>query len=413
MKSETVVILGGGIGGIVAANKLREQLATNHRVILVERNEYHAFAPSFLWLVTGDRRPSQIQRPLVSLLRRGVELVHAGVTSIDPRSRTVRTGAGEVRYDYLIVALGAELAWDAVPGLDETTHTFYTFDGSEKLAKVLLAFSEGTIAIVVAAAPYKCPGAPHEAAMLIADHFRKRGISSKIKIQLFTPEPQPMPVAGPQLGEAVRKMLEAKGVSFHPLNKLVRIEPRTRELIFENREATGYDLLIAIPPHRAPAVVVKAGLTGPTGWIAADPQTLATDHVGVYAIGDVTSIPIPGRWKPDVPLSLPKAGVFAHAQAEVVARRISSEINGRSSEVSFCGDGYCMLEAGEDLAGFAFGNFFAQPAPHIQLRQIGRAWHLGKVLFEKWWLSPAGITHTLAEWALKAGARIYGIPISL
>jgi sulfide:quinone oxidoreductase len=413
MTSKTAVILGGGIGGIVAANKLREQLATDHRVILVERNEIHAFAPSFLWLVTGDRKPSQIQRPLASLLRRGVELVHAAVTGIDLGSRTVRTGEGEIRYDYLIVALGAELAWDAVPGLDETVHTFYSFDGSEKLGKALRSFSGGTIAIVVAAVPYKCPGAPPEAAMLIADYFRKRGLSSTIKIQWFTPEPQPMPVAGPQLGEAVRSMLASKGVSFHPLHKLAQIEPRTREVVFENQGAAPYDLLIVIPPHRAPAVVVEAGLTGPTGWIPVDAQTLATDHGGVYAIGDVTSIPIPGRWKPDVPLSLPKAGVFAHTQAEVVARRISSEINGRSSEVSFCGDGYCMLEAGEDLAGFAFGNFFADPAPEVHLRQIGRAWHLGKVLFEKWWLSPAGVRHTLAEWALRAGARMYGIPISL
>lgn len=413
MKSSTVVILGGGIGGIVAANGLRGQLTGSHRVILVERNKYHAFAPSFLWLVTGDRKPSQIQRPLASLLRRGVELVHAEVASIDLASRKVQTGEGTINYDYLIVALGADLAWDAVPGLDETTHTFYTFDGSENLAKALRAFSDGTIAIVVSAVPYKCPGAPHEAAMLIADYFRKRGLSSKVKVQLFTPEPQPMPVAGPQLGEAVRSMLESKGVSFQPLCKLARIEPHGRELVFENRESAHYDLLIAIPPHRAPAVVVRAGLTGPTGWIRVEPQTLATDHQGVYAIGDVTSIPIPGRWKPDAPLSLPKAGVFAHAQAEVVARRISCEINGRSADISFCGDGYCMLEAGEDLAGFAFGNFFAQPAPDVQLRQIGRVWHLGKVLFEKWWLSPPGVKHTLAAWALKAGARIYGIPISL
>ena len=413
MKSTTAVILGGGIGGIVAANKLREQLAANHRVILVERNEYHAFSPSFLWLVTGDRGPSQIQRPLGSLLRRGVELVHAGVSGIDPGSRRVQTGAGEIRYDYLIVALGADLAWDAVPGLDETIHTFYSFDGSQKLAKALRAFSDGTIAIVVAAAPYKCPGAPHEAAMLIADYFLKRGLSGRVKIQLFTPESQPMPVAGPQLGEAVRGMLESKGVSFHPLCKLARIDAGGRELVFDNGESAHYDLLIAIPPHRAPAVVVEAGLTGPAGWIPVEPQTLATGHPGVYAIGDVTSIPIPGRWKPDVPLSLPKAGVFAHAQAEVVARRISCEINGRPAEVSFRGDGYCMLEAGEDLAGFAFGNFFAQPAPDVQLRQIGRTWHVGKVLFEKWWLSPPGVRHTLTAWALKAGARLYGIPINL
>ena len=144
-----------------------------------------------------------------------------------------------------------------------------------------------------------------------------------------------------------------------------------------------------------------------------DAQTLRTSHSGVYAIGDITAIPIPGRWKPETPLMLPKAGVFAHAQAEVVAQRVVAEIKGRSCDASFCGDGYCMLEAGEDLAGFASGNFFAEPAPQIQLRQIGKAWHLGKVLFERWWLAPVGARRSVIGWAMKAGGRLYGIPIKL
>jgi sulfide:quinone oxidoreductase len=133
----------------------------------------------------------------------------------------------------------------------------------------------------------------------------------------------------------------------------------------------------------------------------------------VYAIGDVTAIPIPGRWKPDVPLMLPKAGVFAHEHARVVAQRIAAEILGTAGQQDFCGDGYCMLEAGEDLAGFAFGNFFAEPAPEIRLRRVGRAWHLGKVLFEQWWLMPAGLRRQALELALKAGARAYGVRLAL
>jgi sulfide:quinone oxidoreductase len=191
------------------------------------------------------------------------------------------------------------------------------------------------------------------------------------------------------------------------------VDPGARELIFDAGQRVTYDLLVAVPPHRAPKAVVEAGLTNQAGWIPVDPHTLGTNQDGVYAIGDVTAIPIPGRWKPDVPLMLPKAGVFAHAQAEVVAQRIVAEVTGRHSEAMFCGDGYCMLEAGEDLAGFAFGNFFAEPAPNVQLRQIGKAWHLGKVLFEKWWLSPVGYRRSLIGWVVKAGGRFYGIPITL
>lgn len=249
--------------------------------------------------------------------------------------------------------------------------------------------------------------------MLIADYFRRRGLSPKVKIDLYTPESQPMPVAGPQLGEAVRGMLHAKGIDFHPLHKLTSVDPSAREMSFDNGVRVGYDLLVAVPPHRAPRAVVEAGLTNQAGWVPVNPQTLRTSQDGVYAIGDVTAIPIPGRWKPDVPLMLPKAGVFAHAQAEVVAQRIVAEVTGRSCEAAFCGDGYCMLEAGEDLAGFAFGNFFAEPAPNVQLRQIGKAWHLGKVLFEKWWLAPVGLRRSAIGWAMKAGGRHYGIPLNL
>ena len=132
-----------------------------------------------------------------------------------------------------------------------------------------------------------------------------------------------------------------------------------------------------------------------------------------WMIGDITTVSIPGRWKPDTPLMLPKAGVFAHAQALVVAHRIAAEISGQTPQDKFCGDGYCMLESGEDLAGFAYGDFFAEPAPQVHLHKIGKAWHLGKVLFEKWWLSPPGLKREALRLALQWGARMKGIRISL
>jgi sulfide:quinone oxidoreductase len=128
-------------------------------------------------------------------------------------------------------------------------------------------------------------------------------------------------------------------------------------------------------------------------------------------LGDVTAISIPGRWKPDVPLMLPKAGVFAHAQAEVVASRLAAEITGNTMQRRFPGIGYCMLEAGESLAGFAFGDFFAEPSPRIELRQIGRTWHLGKVLFEQWWLAPLDLRREALRLALTLGGKAFGIPI--
>jgi sulfide:quinone oxidoreductase len=407
MTAQTIVILGGGVGGLVAANELARRLPRGHRMVLVERTARHAFAPSFL----ADRGAvEQIMRDVRTLLGRSTPQAEA-------RRSTWRqgasTGQGALAYDHLVLALGAELAPETIPGLAEAARTFYTLDGAERLRCDLASFTGGSVSVVVSALPYKCPGAPHEGAMLLGDFFRQRGLRGAVDLHLFTPEPQPMPVAGPELGLAVQQMLERRGIGFHPSHQLTAVDPGTRELTFAGRPSVKYDLLVAIPPHRGPRLVREAGLTNEAGWVPVDRRTLATRHERVHAIGDVTAIPIPGRWRPDAPLMLPKAGVFAHGHALVVARRIADEIAGRAAEQEFCGDGYCMLEAGDDLAGFAFGDFFAEPSPRIQLRRVGRAWHLGKLLFERWWLAPFGVRRRALELALELGGRAHGVPLTL
>jgi sulfide:quinone oxidoreductase len=413
MNSKTVLILGGGIGGIVTANALRRLLPYNHKVILVEKNHLHAFAPSFLWTMVGTRREKQIVREMHKLIRPGVEVVYSEVQGIDPSKQIVSTKQGALSYDYMIIALGAELAPEKIPGLSEGAHTFYTLEGSLKLREALASFKGGSIALVIASMPYKCPGAPHEAAMLMADYFKEERAINKAYIHIYTPESKPMPVAGHSLGKAVTDMLASKGISFHPLHKLVSVDAQKNELNFEGKASVHYDLLVAVPPHRAPVAISGSGLTNEAGWLPVDHTTLATKYENIYAIGDITAISLPGRWKPDIPLMLPKAGVFAHAHALVVAKRLADILVGRLPKDEFCGDGYCMLEAGEDLAGFAYGNFFAEPSPQVHLKRIGRSWHIGKVLFEKWWLSAFGLKRELLRLMIISGAKMKGIPIKL
>jgi len=161
-----------------------------------------------------------------------------------------------------------------------------------------------------------------------------------------------------------------------------------------------------------PDVVTDAGLTDESGWVPVDKKNLQTKYKDVYAIGDVTIVRLDGRYKPEKPLMLPKAGVFAHAQAEVVARRIAADITGSGASDVFYGEGYCMLEVGESLAGFASGNFFAEPSPQIQLRKLGKTWHLGKVLFEQWWLAPPGLRREMLRLILKLGSKVLRVPAS-
>lgn len=380
MSGNTVVVLGGGVGGIVAAHRLRRELAPSDRVVVVERDTVHRFAPSFLWVLTGERRPEQITADLRRLRRRGIEVVEGEARAIDAEARTVQTSQGPVGYDRLVVALGAELAPELLPGFVDAAHSVYTLDGALTAARALDAFRGGRVVVLVSRLPYKCPAAPYETALLTDALLRRRGIRDRSAIDVYTPEPFPMPTAGPVLGAAVRGILEQRGIAFHPDQSVERIEPEGRELVLAGGGRVPFDLLLGIPPHRAPTLVRDSMLGGETGFVPVDRSTLATGADGVFAIGDVTSIPVAGG------KFLPKAGVFAHEQAGVVARRIAADLGRRVPVATFDGNGACFLELGDGVAAYATGDFYAEPAPEIRLRNPGRRWHVGKVALERYWL---------------------------
>lgn len=388
MNKRTILILGGGVGGVVAANQLRKRLHGRHRIVLVDKQLQHHFAPSFLWLMLGWRQPQQIARNLTRLLHKGVEFVQAEVKHLDAQRGVVHTNGRELNYDYLVVALGAELAPETIPGLAEVAHTVYTLEGAKRLCGALANFSGGSVAIVIASTPFKCPAAPYETALLLDYFFRERKIRPRVELQIFTPEPQPMPVAGPELGGAIRQMLVQRNIAYHPTTKLTGLS--LRELTFENpnrplkdslrKVGVNFDLLIAIPPHRCPQPIREAGLTNETGWVTVDAGTLQTVHENIYALGDITAIKLPSG------MMLPKAGVFAHAQAEVVATTIAAEIVGKKSPARFNGVGACFVEMGDGLAAYASGNFYADPKPVVKMRRPSRWHHWAKIIFEKRWL---------------------------
>lgn len=378
MNDKTILILGGGIGGTVAASRLRRALPPGHRVILVEREENHLFQPSLLWLMTGQRTAAAIQRPVARLARRGIEVVCGRVERIDAARRAVWIDGWETVADHLVIALGADYAPEAVPGLATAGHNFYTLAGAQALHEALAALRTGRLAVLVSAQPFKCPAAPYEAAMLLEASLRRRGVHDRVAVDLYTLEPGPMPTAGPEVSARLRQMIESKGIGYHPEHAVERVEPGA--LRFKNGVTAAFDVLACVPPHRAPAVVCDSGLTGESGWIPVDRQTLETKFPGVYAIGDVTGIPL-AVGKP-----LPKAGVFAHAQAEAVARNIVRAVTGRGEPGAFTGHGSCFIEIGDGRAGFGRGDFYAEPRPQVRLQPPSRWLHLGKVLYEQYWL---------------------------
>ncbi|HEY5578454.1 MAG TPA: FAD/NAD(P)-binding oxidoreductase [Acidimicrobiia bacterium] len=381
--SGNVVILGGGTGGVVAASRLRRELESSNwagRVVLVDRDLSYRFAPSFLWVMSGARRPEQVTVDLRQLRRKGVELLQAEVLEIDSAGKMVKTTAGALDYERLVIALGADLAPEALPGFSEAAHNIYKLEGAVEAGQDLREFEAGRVVVLVSRLPYKCPAAPYEAALLADALLRRRGVRERASIDVYTPEPYPMPTAGPVMGQALSSMLEERGIGFHPERTVELLEPGSGELVLTDGQRVGYDLLLGVPPHHPPAVVRRSGLAAESGFLPVDPHSLEAEAEGVFGIGDVTQIPIAGG------KYLPRAGVFAHGQAEVVTRRIADELAGRRPSAAFDGKGACFVEMGDGLAAYATGNFYAEGGPQVRLRRPGKRWHLAKAAFEQYWM---------------------------
>ncbi len=371
------IILGGGVAGLVAARRLRKRAPTSHSILLIDRNREHLFAPSLLWMLTGNRQPPGITRPLPSLEKKGVDFLQGTAEYIDPQERLITVDGNTFYGDYLIIALGAGLHPELIPGLFQAGETFYSLEGAVKLQQRLAEFRSGKIVVLTAAPAYKCPAAPYEAAMLLRSHYDG---NSDVSVDIHAAEPGPMGVTGPEVSGMVRGIVESRGIGYFPDRQVSEVDPGTRTLYFNSGESTSYDLLAYVPPHQAPAVLQESQLTDDSGWIPVDRHTLETEHANVFAPGDNNQIML------EMGKPLPKAGTFAQKQAEAVVNTILSDLKGTSDKGRFTGQGACFLEIGDGKAGFGSGDFYHQPTPDVTLKRPNRFWRLGKVVFEKYWL---------------------------
>lgn len=375
MKNKTILVLGGGIGGVVSAVELRKKLDDNHRILVFDKQPQHLYAPSLLWLMVGKRKPEKITRDLNRLQQKGIEFVNGKITNIDPVQKTVMVNDATYSGNYMIISLGAELR--ETSSLKQTGHNFYTLEGAKSFWNALKQFNGGRVVVLVSAKPFKCPAAPYEAALLINNYLQDQKIDAKV--ELYTPEPGPMGVAGEEVSAKVKNLVESKGIRYFPEHQWTETLNK-KTLRFNNNTEVTPDLLAYIPEHRCPSVIRETALLGENGWIALkNDQSMETDFEGVYAIGDATGIVLP------IGKPLPKAGVFAHNQAEAVAHNIATAINGKGTRKKFEGNGQCFLEVGNGKAGYASGNFYARPEPEVKMKSPGRFWHWTKIGLEKYW----------------------------
>jgi sulfide:quinone oxidoreductase len=376
---KTILILGAGTGGIITAHELVKGLSKtqreNVRAVLFEKEERNVFAPSLLWLMVGLRKSSQVFRPTSKLAKEHIELVQGTIEHVDPSTKTVIVNGKDYKGDYLVISLGAEQTSEY--NLDKSGFDFYTLAGAEGFYEKLKAFKGGKIVVLVPSLPFKCPAAPYEASLLIQDFINKNGLRSETEISLYTPEPGPMPVAGKEISGQVRRTVESKGIHYYPEHQLTAVNDSVLE--FQNGKSVPFDLLAYTLKHQCPGVIKATLLAGNSGWVEVNRNTMETTFPDVYAIGDITSIPL------EMKRSLPKAGVFAHYQAEVVAHNILKKLSGNKPDRTFDGYGQCFLEIGAGQAGYAGGNFYNSPLPDVKMKEPGMIWHWTKIWFEKYW----------------------------
>lgn len=327
-----VVVLGAGFGGLELATVVAEQCGADVELTLIDKSKDFVFGFSKLDVMFGRRPAEQVVHPYAGLARPGMRFVSAAVTAIDPANRRVATDAGPFDADILVVALGADLHPEATPGLVEGGHEFYTVAGAFRLRDVLASFGGGRVIVAVTSTPFKCPPAPSETALLMDEFLVARGLREGSEISLVMPLGAPIPPS-PAASAALLEAFAARGIRWYPERLVRALDPDRRVAQLHDGEELPYDLFLGVPVHKAPQVVVEAGLTV-DGWVPVDPLTLETSFPGVYAVGDVTSV------------GTPKAGVFAEGQAAVAARRIVARVRGQQSGAQYDGRGICYLEFG-------------------------------------------------------------------
>jgi sulfide:quinone oxidoreductase len=348
-----VIILGAGFGGLELATRLSEAPDIDVEVVLVDRAEGFVFGFSKLDVMFGRVPAAHVVHRFTHVVKRGVQVVQADVTHIDPIARRATTTAGTFEGDVLVVALGADLHPELTPGLVEDGHEFYTVAGAFALAEVLDAFPGGRVVIGVTGTPFKCPPAPSETTLLMHDLLESKGALDRSSIDLVMPLGVPIPPS-PQASTTILEAFAERGITFHGGVLVQALDVDRHVALLSDGRELAYDLFLGVPVHRAPSVVVESGLTD-DGWIPVDPLTLLTRFDGVYAVGDVTSV------------GTPKAGVFAEGQAAVVADAVLARARGAEPGTTYDGHGICYMEFGHDQVGMVDVFFQAGVSPHGDL----------------------------------------------
>src|SRR6266545_1472301 len=354
-----VVVLGGGVGGTLAANLLARQLGRDVHVTVVDPTGMHVYQPGFLYAALGRANGRWLARDERTLLRREVELAVEGATLVEPDKGLVRLAhGGSLPFDYLLLATGARLVPDQIPGLVQAAHEFYSLQGALRLREALRGFKGGRVLVGVAGIPYKCPPAPVEFTLMLDQYLRQRGVRGKSQVTLLSPLNRAFTIES--ASKLVQPIMQRRGIGLETFFNVETVDPSAATVSSLEGDKADYDLLVLVPPHRGQQVVEASGLGDAGGWVPTDRATLGhRDHERVFALGDATDLPIS------------KSGSTAHFEAPVVASRIASLLRGTAPKANYGGRVMCFLETGDGRATALRFDYQHPPIPLLARRQVG------------------------------------------
>lgn len=343
-----VLVLGAGFGGLELTTLLSETFGADIDVTLIDKSDAFVFGFSKLDVMFGHKTADAVRMPYRNFVKPGVRLLRQTVTAIDAESRRVTTDGGVHEADFLIVALGADYDFDATPGL-AGANEFYTVAGAERLRDVLPTFTGGKALVGVCGAPYKCPPAPSECALMLHDYLVNRGVRGACEISFVLPLPSPVPPS-PETSRALVAAFVERNIGFIPGRRVASIDNARKVAILDDGVEMQFDLFLGVPRHRVPDVVIDSGMAE-NGWIPVNPRTLETRYPGVYAVGDGANT------------GTPKAGVFAEGAARAVASDVIARLRKTGSGTQYDGFGTCYIEFGGGRIGKVEVDFFSGPKP--------------------------------------------------
>ena len=370
-----MLILGGGFGGLAAANEIRNNLSSSQiKITVVDKKDWFMVGFAKLWIIKGTRTFENSIGSLNELTKKEIDFLKEEVLQIDLQNKNIKTTTKILPYDFLIIATGAVLAPEKIPGLLENGMNLYDHNQLTDIHNKLKNMKSGSIAISIMGMPYKCPPAPFEASLLIDSMLREEGVRDSVQIHFYSPAPITLPAAGTEISQQILTLINSENIVFHDSCKIKSVEKN--KLIFQNNEEANFDLLLAIPPHVAHKIIYDSGLAKDGGFIPIN-RDCKTPFENVYAVGDVTTLTVTDT------MAVPKAGIFAEGEAITVAQNIISKIQSKKEFLLFDGKGGCFIESGRDTASLIEIDMFAEPKPITKLTK-STAQHLDeKIQFEK------------------------------